>query len=203
MRIDDLLARSGLSGELRLLVLTLVAAWRGDQTTLAEVARRGKLRGQRREDFEETLLQAVLFAGFPRVVSAFETLAEAWPTDTAPRGGALPVAEQAAAGQDLFAAIYGRNEKAVHAMLRSFHGEFHDFVLEAAYGRILTRPGLSGRVREMLATGVLAAQDQRRQFAGHGRGAMHLGATRDELREVLVTVFDDERVVESWMGRLR
>ena len=28
---------------------------------------------------------------------------------------------------------------AVHALLASFHQEFHDFVLQAAYGRILTR----------------------------------------------------------------
>lgn len=189
MTLDELLARSGLPPALRLLVLGLAAVWRGDWPTLAACARRGRAAGQPRQDFEETLLQAVLFAGFPRVVTAFETLAGVWPATTPPTGGALPAAEQAAAGRALFAAIYGRNEAAVHGMLRGFHAEFHDFVLDAAYGRILSRPGLPARIRELLACGVLAAQDQLRQFAGHARGALHLGATREELREVLATVF--------------
>lgn len=203
MRIDELLGRDGLPPSIRLMALALVAAWQGDQQRLADVCRHGRARAQPRQDFEETLLQAVLFAGFPRVVSAFETLAEAWPATEPPRGGALPAAEQTAAGQALFAAIYGRNEAAVHAMLRSFHGEFHDFVLEAAYGRILSRPGLSPRIRELLAVAVLAAQDQARQFVGHARGALHLGATRSELREVLATVLHDETVVAAWMAKLR
>ena len=216
MGIDDLLSRDGLPPSLRLLVLALVATWRGDWKLLAAAAGRGKDRGQPRQDFEETLLQAVLFAGFPRVVTAFETLAETWPAATAPIGGGLPVAEQTAAGHALFGAIYGRNEQAVHAMLRSFHAEFHDFVLEAAYGRILSRPGLSAQHREILASGVLAAQDQLRQFVGHARGAMNFGATKAELHEVLVTVFaplDDAAApkpaiewpeqVAAWMQRLR
>jgi len=203
MDLDALLARDGLTATTRRLVLTIVAAWRGDQTRLAECARRGRAANQPRQDFEETLLQAVLFAGFPRVVSAFETLAAEWPAPAPPVGGALPRAEQAAAGDALFAAIYGRNTDAVHTMLRSFHGEFHDFVLEAAYGRILARPGLSPKVRELLAVGVLAAQDQRRQFVAHARGARNFGATPDEVAEVLGSVFDDPAVVASWQQLLR
>lgn len=203
MDLDELLARDGLPATTRRLVLTIVAAWRGDHARLADCARRGRDHGQPRADFEETLLQAVLFAGFPRVVSAFETLATAWPTTEPPTGGALPPADQAAAGNALFAAIYGRNTDAVHGMLRSFHGEFHDFVLEAAYGRILARPGLPPKERELLAVGVLAAQDQRRQFVAHARGAVNFGATAAELGEVLWSVFSDPAQVASWQQLLR
>lgn len=206
MRIDELLARDGLEAPVRLLVLALVAIWRGDWRRLAECAERGRALGQSRRDFEETLLQAVLFCGFPRVVTAFETLGEAWPASEPPRGGALPVAEQPAAGRALFAAIYGRNETAVHTMLRGYHAEFHDFVLEAAYGRVLTRPGLAPRVRELLAVSVLAAQEQMPQFVGHARGALHFGASRGELREVLVSALGDpargDVAVDSWLRRV-
>lgn len=203
MHLHDLLARHGLEPPVRLLVLALVAIWRGDWQRLADCARRAQELGQARQDFEETALQAVLFAGFPRTVTAFETLAAAWPSSTPPAGGALPVADQPAAGRALFAAIYGRNESAVHAMLRGFHPDFHDFVLEAAYGRVLSRPGLSPRVRELMAVGVLAAQDQLPQFVGHARGALHFGATKVELREVLVSVFGDTAQVDDWLRRVR
>ena len=53
-------------------------------------------------------------------------------------------------------------------MLASFHREFHDFVLEAAYGRILTRPGLDAGTRELLAVTALASLDQKPQLTGSG-----------------------------------
>ncbi|MEO6595662.1 MAG: carboxymuconolactone decarboxylase family protein [Planctomycetota bacterium] len=203
MPIEELLTREGLAPPVRIMVLALVAVWRGDWQMLRECGRTSRARGSARQDLEETLLQAVLFCGFPRVVTAFEELHEVWPAATPPAGGALPLAEQAAAGEAVFATIYGKNQEAVHTMLRSFHADFHDFVLQAAYGRILTRPHLSPRIREVLAVAVLAAQDQLRQFVGHARGALHFGSTKAELREALVTVFGESPQVDQWLSRVR
>src|SRR5688572_23676975 len=136
MQIDGLLAREGLAPPLRLMVLTITAVWRADWQGLQACARAAAARSMPRQDLEETLLQSVLFCGFPRVVTAFEHLVEAWPAASPPAGGGLPQAEQGPAGAALFAGIYGANEASVRAMLRAFHQDFHDFVLEAAYGRI-------------------------------------------------------------------
>lgn len=192
MGIDELLQRDGLSPATRLLVLAIASVWRGDWGRLEGCAQRARQRRQPRQDFEETLLQAVLFCGFPRVVTAFGELDAIWPPPSPPVGGALPTGDQSAAGRTLFAAIYGRNDEPVRAMLRRHHGELHDFVLDAAYGRILTRPGLSAHARELLATAALAAQGQVRQFVAHARGAIHFGSSVDELAEVLHTVWGDE-----------
>ena len=118
------------------------------------------------------------------------------------RAGGPPPPEQAPAAQALFARIYGPNEASVRAMLKTFHGDVHDFVLEAAYGRILTRPHLGPRVREVLAVAVLAAQDQLRQFVAHARGALHFGSNLAELRETLVSVFGESAQVDAWLARL-
>lgn len=203
MALDDLLARPGLDPAIRLLVATAVAVWRGDWTRLEQCAAEARRRDRPRGELEEVLLQSILFCGFPRVVTAFEHLTAAWPTSRSPHGGGLPASARPAAADALFARIYGRNTAAVHAMLRAYHEELHDFVLEAAYGRILSRPGLDARTREIVAVGVLAAQDQVRQFVGHARGAMHLGATADELREALVTALGDVADVDRWRARLR
>lgn len=192
MDLPALLARPGLSPAMRRLVLAIAAIWHGDWPRLAAVAGDGRAHGQPRAAFEETLLQAVLFCGFPRVVTAFGELDAIWPPPSPPVGGALPTGDQSAAGRTLFAAIYGRNDEPVRAMLRRHHGELHDFVLDAAYGRILTRPGLSAHARELLATAALAAQGQVRQFVAHARGAIHFGSSVDELAEVLHTVWCDE-----------
>lgn len=206
-QLHELTGRPGLPPALRRMVLAGAAVWRADWQTLRAVAADAHTSGQGREDLEETLLQAILFCGFPRVVTAFGELNEAWPTATAPRGGELPRDAALRAGDELFSAIYGKNDRAVRELLRAGHGELHDFVFEAAYGRILCRPHLPPRTRELLAVGLLAAQDQLRQFVAHGRGARHFGASDAELREVLVTVFgDDEGGAErtaAWLARLR
>jgi alkylhydroperoxidase/carboxymuconolactone decarboxylase family protein YurZ len=135
------------------------------------------------------------------VVTAFEQLQAGWPSAAPPAGGGVPDAEQAAAGRALFAGVYGNNATAVDAMLRGFHADFHAFVLDVAYGRVLARPHLPPKERELLAIALLAAQDQPRQFAGHARGAMHFQATAAELRETLWTVFADDAVVDAWLRR--
>ena len=150
-----------------------------------------------RTSVEEVLLQGVLFCGFPRIVNGFRVLADEWPADAAPTRGGLPVEEQRAAGRELFDAIYGDNAPSVHQMLRSYHEELHDFVLESAYGRILTRPGLPPRIRELVAVGILALTDQVPQLIAHGRGARKFGADDAALREAIYcTTQDTERARE-------
>ncbi|MCA8964932.1 MAG: carboxymuconolactone decarboxylase family protein [Planctomycetes bacterium] len=188
---------------LPLLARAIAAVWRGDWSGFAAAATGLRCAHVPRSDAEETLLQAVLFCGFPRVVTAFEELNRVWPVATPPHGGALAEDQQAAAGDALFTAIYGRNDAAVRSMLRGCHGEFHDFVLQAAYGRILSRPGLSPLDRELLACAALTAQAQKRQFVAHARGALHFGATRDQLWHVLQAALDDGDAADQWLQLVR
>lgn len=141
--------------------------------------------GASRAEVEEAVLQATLFFGFPRTVTAFETLHGCWPAAQAPQRGALPAAEQPGAGRALFDAIYDRNGPAVHGLLASFHPDFHDFVIESAYGRVLARPGLGPMVRELLAVAGLAALQQAPQLVAHARGALRFGATLDQVRDCM------------------
>ena len=203
MEIDEHLSRPGLAPQLRAIVAVAAATWRADWPLVASWVARSRALGQRRSDLEETLLMCVLFCGFPRAITAWGHLAAAWPTEPSPAGGALPAEQQHAAGRALFSEIYGRNDAQVREMLRSHHQELHDFVLDAAYGRILTRPGLCALSRELVAVGILATEDQPRQFAGHARGARNLGATTAQLEEVLWTTFDgDQQRAAPWIAKL-
>jgi AhpD family alkylhydroperoxidase len=207
MQLASLLARDGLDRETRILIGVAVATWHADWPQLVAWLEIAQHETRPRTGVEETLLQCVLFCGFPRVITAFEHLSKAWPASAAPTGGSLPDHERQAAGSALFQAIYGKNDDAVRAMLCSYHEELHDFVLEAAYGRILTRPKLPAKQRELIAVAVLAAQGQKRQFAGHARGASHLGASREELHEAVVTALGTTSQhaagIDAWLALLR
>jgi 4-carboxymuconolactone decarboxylase len=203
MDLDAQLRRPHLEPSTRLLVLAQVAIWPADWARLDAVLLRARELGCDRAHFEESLLQAVLFFGFPRLVSAFERLQFCWPIEAAPQGGEVPPAARSAAGRELFTAIYGKNDAAVRALLASFHQAFHDFVLEAAYGRILARPGLPARTRELLAVGALAALHQLPQLVAHGRGALSFGASADEIHEAMLCGMPDDAEADECMRRIR
>lgn len=133
----------------------------------------------------EALLQVHLFAGFPRLVEACGVLEEC--------GGLGPIGPEErlgwqpdrGRGLELFGRIYAAQSAAVAGSLERFHPELAEWVLGHAYGRVLTRPGLSGEQRELLAVAALIATDQERQLASHVRGAARLGAGRADLEALL------------------
>jgi 4-carboxymuconolactone decarboxylase len=202
MDLARLLARPGLDPGTRRLILAELAIAPADWPTFEAVIEDARRAGQRRSDFEEMLLQAVLFFGFPRLVTAFERLQAAWPAPPPQAGGGVPPAERTPAGRALFATVYGRNDEAVRARLAALHGELHDFVLEAAYGRILARPGLDLRTRELLAVAALAAQDQIPQLVAHGRAALALGAAPAALHEAVFCSLGDEQAAADCVRRV-
>jgi AhpD family alkylhydroperoxidase len=203
LSLDDLLNRPGLPHADRLLIRAKVAIWPGDSDTLADCIRRYRELGQARSDLEEVLLQAILFCGFPRVINAFRVLSEQWPTQASPSGGGVEPTTQRSVGDALFRSIYSDNTAAVEAMLLSYHEELHEFVLDTAYGRILSRPGLAPRIRELLAIGVLALTDQSPQLLAHGRGAAHFGATTEEIREAIYTGIEQEDYAEAMSRKIQ
>lgn len=192
--------REGLPASERLLIKVAACTWTNDRETLSECVRRCREVGVPRSQLEEVLLQTILFCGFPRAITAFGTLEEEWATTSPSTGGHVAVSQQRAAGEGLFDAIYGDNSKNVKALLQRHHGELHDFILDAAYGRILTRPGLDTRIRELVAVAVLALADQVPQMIAHGRGALRLGAGVREVREAIFTAIEDDENTEKMMA---
>ena len=99
----------------------------------------------------------------------------------------------------MFDTIYGGNSQPVRAMLESMHLELHDFVLQVAYGRILTRPRLQPQVRELLAISALETLGQAPQLIAHARGALNFGATETEVRESIFTTCRDDASADKTM----
>jgi hypothetical protein len=84
-------------------VVAGASIWRGAWPTFVDAATAARVQALPRAELEECLLQAVLFCGFPRVVTAFEQLTAAWPAASPPGGGGVPADERRAAGSALFA----------------------------------------------------------------------------------------------------
>jgi 4-carboxymuconolactone decarboxylase len=66
--------------------------------------------------------------------------------------------------------------------------EFFDLVRRFCYGMFWSRSGLALRDRSLITVAMLAAAGDQDQLASHLRGALNVGATRNELIEVLMHV---------------
>lgn len=152
--------------------------------------RRAAPAGEPDRGWREVLLQAHLFAGFPRVVEAAGVLEEAGGLG-APASDELEDGSGSdAAGRALFDAIYGAQAPSVRGALERFHPLLARWIGEHAYARVLARPGLAADRRELCAVAALAVQGQERQLASHARGAVRLGARAEEVRATVEAVSD-------------
>lgn len=69
-----------------------------------------------------------------------------------------------------------------------FSMPMQELVTEFCWGTVWTRPGLDLRSRSILNLGMLAASNRPDQLAGHIKGAITNGLTKDEIRECLLQV---------------
>ncbi len=60
------------------------------------------------------------------------------------------------------------------------------FVTEHVWGAVWSRPGLEPRNRSLLNIGILVALRAHEELAGHIRGALNNGVTRDEIVEAIL-----------------
>ncbi len=130
-----------------------------------------------------------LFVGYPRAITALQGLARSsggrddlrFLRDMAPR------ASWPGRGRRLCRKIYGPDYGPLLAVMRRTHPDLADWMLEEGYGKVLARPFLGARVRELVVVALLVAQESWPQLASHLAGARRTGARGSEIREALET----------------
>jgi len=69
-----------------------------------------------------------------------------------------------------------------------FLAPFFETAIEHVWGGVWNRPGLELKYRSLVVVSVLAATGHYEELKTHLRGALNLGWTVDELREVLLQI---------------
>ena len=137
----------------------------------------------------EAVLQTYLFAGYAAAINAFILLNEIAGTEpdqnTFWQETTQDLQDWKERGQELCQKIYGSQYEKLFHNMKQLHPDLADWMIWEGYGKVLSRPFLSPRVRELLIVAMTAALQVERQFHSHVRGALHVGATPEELRAVL------------------
>ena len=147
----------------------------------------------RAEWVEEVVLQSYLFAGFPRALNA----AREWRRVSgreAPQSDVGDNFENAerwrAEGEATCAIVYGPFYERLRQNIRHLHPALDAWMIVDGYGKVLSRPALDLRRRELCIVSACALARQDRQLHSHLHGALHTGATPAEVREAIDTVAD-------------
>jgi 4-carboxymuconolactone decarboxylase len=142
---------------------------------------------------EEVLLQSYLFAGFPRALNAMREWRRASgvvapATDEGEDFAAAPVWE--ARGEATCATVYGPFYDRLRSNIRALHPALDAWMILEGYGKVLSRPMLDLKRRELCVVGACALARQDRQLHSHLHGALHAGATVTEVADALQCIAD-------------
>eukprot|EP00741_Cyanophora_paradoxa_P002374 tig00000601_g2300.t1 len=142
---------------------------------------------EEKEICTELILQSNVICGIPRIINALGAIREADASyrpaaKEPPRGELAGTWEK---GVDLNRAVYGSVYEKLRARMAELHPDLDTWMIEIAYGRVLSRPGPTRLQRELALCSSLAGMGVPPQLGSHLRGAVRLGATRRELRAVL------------------
>jgi len=142
---------------------------------------------------EEIILQSYLFAGFPRALNA----ARAW---RAVSGRAAPEGDEEATAKDLAmwrkrgektcAIIYGDHYEKLRDNIRALHPALDEWMIVDGYGKVLSRPGVDLRTRELCVVAACAVSGQQRQLHSHLHGALNAGSSAGEVAAVFDALSD-------------
>jgi alkylhydroperoxidase/carboxymuconolactone decarboxylase family protein YurZ len=90
-------------------------------------------------------------------------------------------------GEAAFTAIYGRAADKVRGRIGACHPLLISRVLNFVYADVMSTPGPEPRERELCAVAVLAGGGAGTEplLISHCRGALRVGASKDELRAIL------------------
>lgn len=142
---------------------------------------------------EEVILQSYLFAGFPRALNA----AREWRKLSGRAAPAFDEGERfdeasrwSAAGERTCRVVYGATYERLRHNIRALHPALDAWMIVEGYGKVLSRPQLDLRRRELCIVAACAAAGQDRQLHAHLHGALNAGASVEEVTGVLSAVTD-------------
>lgn len=148
-------------------------------------------------ELREVILTSYLFDGYPTALEGFRLLTgltgspeEQTDLEYNPDN----IAAWRERGEPLCRTIYGPQYEVLMERVAEIAPELADAMIVEGYGKVLSRNGLSPRVRELCVVTILTAKYRPRQLLSHALGALRLGADADQLYEVLEAV---EEVIQG------
>jgi 4-carboxymuconolactone decarboxylase len=130
---------------------------------------------------EEALLQSYLFVGFPIALQALAMWRERTGRTAPAKANKESRGNLRSLGEKVCQTVYAGQYDKLKENIARLHPDMERWMLEEGYGKVLSRPGLDLKTRELCIVGVLVGLDAPQQLYSHLRGALNAGATQEEV----------------------
>ena len=130
---------------------------------------------------EEALLQCYLFVGYPVALQALAMWRERTGNVAPEKPRPDDCKKRQARGEKVCETVYAGQYGKLRQNIAKLHPDMERWMLEEGYGKVLSRPGLDLKMRELCIVGVLVGLDAPQQLYSHLRGALNAGATPEEV----------------------
>jgi len=172
------------SGTMRLVQLSAALA-AGNEEALRRVMTGCMDQGEGEgKSVEEVILQSYLFLGYPVALNALALWRKVSGREAPP-----PVEEDwggwGKRGAEICETVYGGQYQDLRKNIRALHPDMERWMVVEGYGKVLGRPGLSLKERELCIVAILAVENLPRQLYSHLRGALNAGASVEEVEEAV------------------
>jgi 4-carboxymuconolactone decarboxylase len=175
---------SGLSDQEAALVRVSAALAARREPQLREALERSIEAGAAASAVDEVILQAYLFLGYPIALNAFAVWREvSGEPASGPTGGRWD--DWRARGEGVCRTVYGGQYENLRANIAGLHEDLAEWMVVEGYGKVLGRPGLDLRVRELCIAALLTVLDAPVQLRSHLRGSLNAGASVAEVEDTL------------------
>ncbi|HZJ00829.1 MAG TPA: carboxymuconolactone decarboxylase family protein [Gemmatimonadaceae bacterium] len=188
--MNDATTLGRIDEETRSLVQIAAAIAGADEITTRDVMERASPSVDNSK-VEEVILQSYLFAGFPRTLNA----ARIWRSiSSTPAPGDDSEAKHTNSaqweerGQETCRTVYGESYEMLRQNIRALHPALDTWMITDGYGKVLSRPGLDLKTRELCIVAACAATAQQRQLHSHLHGALNAGASVGEVESALAAL---------------
>jgi 4-carboxymuconolactone decarboxylase len=142
---------------------------------------------------EEIILQSYLFAGFPRTLNAmrmWRVVSERPAPASDPEAAAEDFDLWRRRGAETCAIVYGESYEKLRQNIRELHPALDEWMIVDGYGKVLSRPGVDLRTRELCVVAACAVSGQQRQLHSHLHGALNAGSSVGEIAAVFDALGD-------------
>ncbi|HEX2788009.1 MAG TPA: hypothetical protein VHP32_08895 [Ignavibacteria bacterium] len=160
-------------------VVSCIAANKSDK--LPVLLKRAKSDKVNSRKLYEAILQTYLFCGFPSTIESLKAFNNVFNYKT----DEYNAVNIKSSGKKVCKIIYGSNYHKLLKNMSSISPELKTWMIQEGYGKVLSRPFLTLKQRELINVSILSTSYFPVQLLSHLIGALNAGSNTKELREVI------------------
>jgi len=142
------------------------------------------------EKLYECILQSYLFCGFPAAIESLKIFRQHY-SDFSVRKSSYEPGKFKSDGKANCKLIYKKNYKKLIENMNFFSPDLKEWMIIEGYGKVLSRKRLTLLEREYINVIILCTRLYINQLHSHMKGCIHLGATVEDLTDLLMSIKDE------------